>query len=179
MSTMNYLSVIERYREHRAGLQELLASILSGIATPDLIGNSAALRKTMHALTAYYPFADLIYTLDQNGVQTSDNISNEKSPRYSRRFALKLGTRQRDPADTPPATNNPQSRQGINRSQRPYFNLARNTDQVVVTEPYLSCASNKLCLSAAIQLHDTVNGRPSYLVLDLDLAKTIAVFYGR
>ena len=81
MSTVNYLSVIERYREHRTGLQQLLASILSGIATPELIGNSAALRKTMRALTAYYPFADLIYTLDQNGIQTSDNISNEKSPR--------------------------------------------------------------------------------------------------
>ena len=47
MSSLNYLSVIERYREHRAGLQDLLASILGGIATPELIGNSAALRETM------------------------------------------------------------------------------------------------------------------------------------
>ena len=178
MSTMNYLGVIERYREHRAGLQELLASILSGIATPELIGNSAALRKTMHALTAYYPFADLIYTLDQNGVQTSDNISNEKSPRYSRRAALNLETRQRAPANTTPAPRNRHSGQGMDRSQRPYFILAHNTNQVVVTEPYFSCASNKLCISAVLQLHNTVNAQPGYLVLDLDLAKTIAIFMG-
>ena len=178
MSTLNYLGVIERYREHRAGLQELLASILGGIATPELIGNSAALRETMHALTAYYPFADLIYTLDQHGVQTSDNISNEKNPRHTRRAALTLETRQREVNTAAMKPRHVQSGQGSDRSQRPYFQAARNTNEVVVTEPYLSCASNKLCISAVVRLHDNVNGQPGYLVLDLDLAKTIAIFMG-
>ncbi len=151
---MDYLSVIERYREHRAGLQELLSSILSGIAATELIGDPAGLRKTMRSLTAYYPFVDLIYTLDQNGIQTSDNISNKGKPHHTN------------------------SDQGRDRGQRPYFILARNKDKIVVTEPYLSSASNKLCMSAAVQLYDKESAQPCYLVLDFDLTKTIAVFMG-
>ncbi|MEO7558497.1 MAG: PDC sensor domain-containing protein [Gammaproteobacteria bacterium] len=151
---MNYLSIIERYREHREGIRELLASILSGVAAPELIGDAAGLRRAMQSLAAHYPFADLLYTLDQNGIQTSDNVSNEVKPHY-----VNAG-------------------QGRDRSQRPYFILARNTDKVMVTEPYLSCVSNKLCMSAVVQLHDEATAQPSYLVLDLDLAKTIAVFMG-
>ena len=173
---MNYLGVIERYREHRAGLQELLASILSGIATPELIGNSVALRNTMRALTAYYSFADLIYTLDQNGVQTSDNISNDKQPGHARRAALSLETRPRSPDSSSVAPRATGAGHGSDRSQRPYFLLVRNTNKVVVTEPFLSCASNKLCISAAVQLHDAANVQPGYLILDM--AKTIAIFMG-
>ncbi len=74
---MNYLSIIERYREHRGGIRELLASILSGIAAPELIGDSAGLRRAMQSLATHYPFADFLYTLDQSGIQTSDNVSSE------------------------------------------------------------------------------------------------------
>lgn len=151
---MNYLSVIERYREHREGIRELLASILNGIAAPALIGNHAGLRRAIQSLTVHYPFADLLYTLDQNGIQTSDNVSNDLRQRYT------------------------DAGQGKDRSQRPYFMLARDTDTVTVTEPYLSCASNKLCMSAAVRLHGTEGTPPGYLVLDLDLAKTIAFFMG-
>lgn len=151
---MNYLNVIERYREHREGIWDLLASILSGTAAPELIGDSAGLRRAMQSLAAHYPFADLLYTLDRNGIQTSDNISSEIRPRYAN------------------------SGQGMDRSQRPYFILARDTDKVIVTEPYLSCASNKLCMSAVVQLHDKASAQPGYLVLDFDLAKTIAFFMG-
>ena len=175
---MNYISVIERYREHRAGLQELLASILSGIAATELIGDPAGLRKTMQSLTAYYPFADLIYTLDQNGIQTSDNISNEKNPRHTRRAALTLKSRQRDNIGREAEPHYTGSGLGRDRGQRPYFILARNKDKTVVTEPYLSSASNKLCMSAAVQLHDKVTEQPYYLVLDFDLAKTIAFLMG-
>ncbi len=175
---MNYLSVIERYQEHHAGLQELLASILSGIAATELIGDPAGLRKTMQSLTAYYPFADLIYTLDQNGIQTSDNINNEKNPRHTRRAALTLETKQRDNTSREAKPHYTDSGQGRDRSQRPYFILARNKDKIVVTEPYLSSASNKLCMSAAVQLHDKVNAQPCYLVLDFDLAQAIAFLMG-
>ena len=151
---MNYLNIIERYSEHRAGLQELLASILSGIASPKIIVDATGLNKTMQSLTAHYPFADLIYTLDQHGVQTSDNISGKDKLRPAHFGKDK------------------------DRSQRPYFLLARNTDKVVVTEPYLSSASNKLCMSAVVQLRDKETAQTGYLVLDLDLAKTTTFFMG-
>ncbi len=132
----------------------------------------------MQSLTAHYPFADLIYTLDQNGIQTSDNISNEKNPRHTRRAALTLETRQRDNIGREEKPHHTASGQGRDRGQRPYFILARNKDKIAVTEPYLSSASNKLCMSAVVQLHDKATAQPGYLVLDFDLAKTIAFFMG-
>ena len=173
---MNYLNIIERYREHRAGLQELLATILGGISSPELLGDTAKLRQALNALSKHYPFATLIYTLDQNGIQTSENVNHSEKMRQINSYL------------------------GKNRSQRPYFILAQNTDQVVVTEPYLSTVNNKLCLSAAVKLINPISAlttphpaaqiaasgiadcvplvQHGYLVLDLDLAKTIAFFMG-
>ncbi len=168
---MNYLNIIERYREHRAGLQELLATILSGISSPELLGDTAKLRQALKALSKHYPFATLVYTLDQNGIQTSENVNHSEKMRQAN------------------------SCLGKNRSQRPYFLLAQRTEQVVVTEPYLSTVNNKLCLSAAVKLTNPASAlttphpasriadclplvQHGYLVLDLDLAKTIAFFMG-
>lgn len=151
---MNHLSVIERYHEHRKGVQDLVASILTGIAEPDLFGNGAAQRQAMQALAELYRFVDLLYTLDENGVQTSDNIAS----RYWQ-YATGEG-RNRD------------------RSQRPYFALARAAEHVVVTDPYLSSANTKLCITAAVKVYDSQRRLQGYLVLDVDLTKTIAFLMG-
>lgn len=151
---MNYLNIIERYREHRPGLQELLATILGGISSPELLSDSDKLRQALNALSHHYPFATLIYTLDQQGIQTSENVNLSEKMRHTH------------------------SSLGKNRSQRPYFILARHFDQVVVTEPYLSTVNNKLCISAAVKLTNPATSQHGYLVLDLDLAKTIAFFMG-
>ena len=151
---MNYLNIIERYREHRAGLQELLATILGGISSPELLGDTAKLRHALNALSKHYPFATLIYTLDQNGIQTSENVNHSEKMRQTNSYL------------------------GKNRNQRPYFILAQRTEHVVVTEPYLSTVNNKLCLSAAVKLIHPTSAQHGYLVLDLDLAKTIAFFMG-
>jgi len=168
---MNYLNIIERYREHRSGLQELLATILGGISSPELLGDSDRLRQALNALSHHYPFATLIYTLDQHGIQTSENVNHSEKMRQTN------------------------SSLGKNRSQRPYFILAHHSNQVVVTEPYLSTVNNQLCVSAAVKLSNPITAltiphpasgiadcvplvQHGYLVLDLDLAKTIAFFMG-
>jgi len=183
---MNYLNIIERYREHRTGLQELIATILGGISSPELLGDSAKLRQALNALSKHYPFATLIYTLDKNGIQTSENVNHSEKLRLSNG---NLGN------SNLANSNLANSSLGKNRSQRPYYILAQHTDQVIVTEPYLSTVNNKLCLSAAVKLTNSASAlttshpalqiadcvplvQHGYLVLDLDLAKTIAFFMG-
>lgn len=151
---MNYLNVIERHNEYRTGIQDLVCSILSGIAEPSVLGNPPAQRGAMQSLAANYRFVDLLYTLDTRGIQTSDNIAN------------------------PHWQTAPGEGEGKDRSQRPYFRLARESDQAIVTDPYLSSASSMLCITAATKLYDTQGQVRGYVVLDVDLVRIIAFLMG-
>ncbi len=151
---MSFISVIERYHEYREAIQELLASIVTGIADARLYGDPRALRQAMACLTQHYPFVDLLYTLDPTGVQMGDNVaSSERHP------AAAEG-------------------RGRDRRQRPYFLLARASDSVVVTGPYLSSAGGVLCVTAAVKLRGPDNKLTGYLALDIDLAKTVSFLMG-
>ncbi len=151
---MNYINVIERYHEHRAGVQDMVASILTGIAEPCLMDDPTAQHKAMQSLAKLYRFVDLLYILDASGMQTSDNIT---SPYWKQ--AIEDG-------------------KSKDRSQRPYFIQARANNQITVTDPYLSNASRKLCITAVIKIHDSHTQTTGYLVLDVDLAKTIEFLMG-
>ena len=151
---MSYISVIERYHEYRVAVRELLASMLTGLADINLLGNPEAQHRAINSLTEHYPFGELLYTLDAKGTQTSENISR------SSRF------------------NAGSSSKGKDRSQRPYFLLAREQAGVIVTDPYLSNANDMLCMTAAVQLHDENDHIIGYVVLDVDLAKTIEFLMG-
>ena len=155
MSNMNYLGTIERYHEYNNAIRELLASIMTGIDHPGLFFNDRALKAAMCDVNDHYPFVDLIYTLNENGVQSSDNVAC--TPHFS---GAKLPGKGKD------------------RSQRPYFLMARDSDHVIVTEPYLSSASRSICISAALKTYNAEGCVLGYLVLDIDLAKTIEYFMG-
>jgi hypothetical protein len=153
MSAMSYLSVIERFHEYKNALHELTASILTGIAEPALLENEQKLRETFHSIAEHYPFMALLYTLDANGVQSSCNISS-----------LQPGK---------------DDKSGLHKSrvERPYYLLAKNSDSVVVTEPYFSNNGSMLCISAAVRSR-TLNGESGYIVLDIDLTKAIEFLMG-
>lgn len=153
MSAMSYLSVIERFHEYKNALHELTASILTGIAEPALLENEQKLHETFHSIAKHYPFMALLYTLDYNGVQTSSNVAS-----------LNPGKEDK-------------SGMGKNRSERPYFLLAKNSDSVVVTEPYFSNNGSMLCISAAVRSH-VGNGETGYIVIDIDLTKAIEFLMG-
>ncbi len=155
MSNMSHISVIERYHELREAIDELLASLLAGVAEARLIEDPANLRRAVAWLSRHYPFVDILFTLDAAGLQTSDNVA-----------AARDGSRELAPA------------QGKDRSQRPYFRLAREAATVVVTAPYLSSANHKLCLSAAQRLADAAGAPLGYVVLDVDLAETVGFLMG-
>ena len=155
MAAISYLSTIDRYHECRAAIREMLASILTGIGQSALFKEPAAMREAMCHLAPRYPFVDLLYTVDEKGMQSSDNIACAQRHETARITGL-----------------------GQDRSQRPYFLLARDTDSVVVTEPYLSVASRKLCISAALKWRDADGRVLGYVVLDIDLAGTLEFLMG-
>ena len=130
MGTMSYLSTIERYHEYRKAIRELLASILTGIDHPSLFSSTESLQSAMCDVNSHYPFVELIYTLDKEGKQSSPNIACNQKSAMAKAKAV-----------------------GKDRSQRPYYILACNSDNVVVTEPYLSSVRRNICISAALRLN--------------------------
>lgn len=156
MSNMSYLAVLERYREHRPAIDQLLASIVTGLTEYRLLQDETRLKDTLKWLGSTYPFVDLVFTLDPQGRQLSDNITVLDKP---------LRTA---------------SARGRNRSQRPYFLVAKDADTVTVavTEPYLSSASHSLCVSAAEKIFDAEGELAGYLVVDIDLAEAVEFLMG-
>lgn len=127
MVTASYISIIERYHEYRGAIRELLGSILTGIDQTRLCDDPASFATTLSAIREHYPFVELLYTLDAGGIQSSPNVTS------TNRRGAKIN----------------KTGQGNDRSQRPYYRLAREAEHCVVTEPYLSSASRNLCISAA------------------------------
>ena len=155
MSEMSYLSSLENYNEYRNAIRELLASLLTGISQSRLFHDDKLIREAMCHIGEHYPFVDLLYTLDGHGKQISDSV----------------GCSRREGAVILPGN-------GEDRSQRPYYQLASNSDAVVVTEPYLSTANRKLCVSAALKLQDSDGNIIGYVVVDIDLADTLEFLMG-
>jgi hypothetical protein len=152
MATMSYISVIQRYHEYEHAIQDLLASIMAGISEESVFHEKDTQCNAMRCLGETYPFVDLLYVLDKDGIQISDNVavSSNSSSAY-------LG-------------------KGKDRSQRPYFMLMKNGRDTVVTKPYLSTASRKLNLSVVTRRKN--NEEYEYLVLDCDLACIIEFLMG-
>ena len=154
MSSMNYLNVIERYHDYRNAIRELMASIVTGTLDTHLLDSDKNIRKTMQWLRQDYPFIDLIYTLDQDGIQTSVNIQG-----YENKELSKKGV-------------------GQDRSRRPYYIEVKDSENVIVTEPYLSTATHRLCISAALRCLDSDGITKGYMVVDIDPSLVVAFLMG-
>lgn len=152
---MNYFSLLERYHESRGAIHELLQSIITGVAGNDLLSDEANLQSSICTTSRNYPFVDILFTLDEQGTQSSSNFSCEsKQNRFTK------------------------DNKGLDRSYRPYYLLAKNSDGAVITEPYLSSASKKLCISASIKILATDARVLGFIVLDIDLAETVEFLMG-
>jgi hypothetical protein len=154
MSTASYISIIERYHEHRSAIHELMASILNSLGEEHLLEDKSAQCQAMERLAEAYPFMELMFVLDERGVQISDNITvNSRHP-------------------------NAYSGRGRDRSQRPYFYLAREANGVIVTEPFLSSTSRKLCIATATRWPNSETILRGYMVLEIDLAAVVEFLMG-
>lgn len=153
---MNYINVVERYHQYHNAIHELMASIVTGIMDSTLFDDEKNLVTAMEGMHQNYPFVELVFTLDRDGKQTSQNISQ----RLSNETITK------------------QPGMGVNRRHRPYYKLACVQDNVVVTDPYLSMSSHKLCISAAIRCQNEQGEALGILVVDIDLTDAIEFLMG-
>lgn len=154
MHSANFISTIERYHEQAQAIRAMASSIITGIGEGRLLHDQSALRDVTERLVNLYPFVDLVYVLDDHGVQLAEYGQDDRGQVSTRRDIGK----------------------GMDRSQRPYFQAVRDQEKVVLTEPYLSSASRDLCISAALQLHD--GDQSGYLVVDIDLEAMISFLLG-
>jgi len=74
---MNYISTIERYREYKEAIHELMASILTGVFDYRVMKDDESIAAALHWLQKSYPFVELMFTLDGEGVQSSYDIYNK------------------------------------------------------------------------------------------------------
>jgi len=154
MSTASYISIIERYHEYRGAIHELMASMLNSLGEERILEDKQAQCQAMERLSEAYPFAEMLFVLDAQGVQSSDNITtSSKHP-------------------------NAYSGKGRDRSQRPYFRMARASSGVVVTEPFLSSTNRKLCIAAAVRWPNPEGKGDDYLILEVDVAGVVEFLMG-
>ncbi|MGM0517508.1 MAG: PDC sensor domain-containing protein [Pseudomonadota bacterium] len=154
MHSANYISIIDRYHEQSRSIRELIESIVTGIGEPRLLTDHDALRSTTEKLFDLYPFVDLVYLLDEEGVQVAEYGADESGR----------------------VNDSGEEGRGMDRSQRPYFKFAAGEHYVHLTEPYLSTASRDLCVSATLRLEQ--GDRVGYLIIDVDLEAMISFLLG-
>lgn len=155
MSKISHITVIEKYEENRNAIQHLLGSILTSIANDGLFDSSQEeLGDLVDSLYEYYPFVSLILLLDKHGKQICMNIPGG------------INSDRQIPGN------------GADRSKRPYFIQAKNQQDVVVTEPYLSNIRRELCLSATQNVYNDDGSIKGSIVLDFDLVTTISFLTG-
>ena len=155
MGAMSYLSVIESYQDYKSVVHDLVESILSGTAQTQLFTSEASILTALKKIDAHYPFVELLYTLDEHGMQTSENAVSNKDG-----INIMPGAKHSD------------------RSQRPYFKLALSADEISVTSPYMSSATGNLCVSAAMKYTDENAKVCGYLVVDINLTRIIEFLRG-
>ncbi len=68
MARMSYLSAIERYEEQQQLIHELLLSILASVQA------SLTNKQAYQQLVNQYPFLELQYCLNEQGIQQGDNV---------------------------------------------------------------------------------------------------------
>jgi len=152
---VNYFNLLERYHDYRGAIHDLLESIITGIGSEELLGNDEKLNKVLCDISGHYPFVDILFTLDKDGIQSSENFyCKNKKQIFSK------------------------DKKGKNRKHRPYYRLASQSNDAVMTEPYLSNSSKKICISTSIKIINDENDAVGYIVLDIDLAETIGFLMG-
>lgn len=142
------LQINRLFESYQSEIEPLLIRIMHRLEhqQPLVASSDDALRTAMQDLAMEYPFVELLYTLDGQGIQRSSNIQ------VDRQLAIYRGQ---------------------DRSDRPYYQKARiSSAGIICTPPYVSTATEHYCISAAMRLHDTT-GNSSYIILDVNFEAMI------
>lgn len=153
MAYHSYLNLVSSYNNDRVAIDQMIESIVSSLDSIQLLTDAKAQRQEVDHLSRAYPFIEMLYSLDADGVQLMDSAYGRQVTEPSRRT---LG-------------------QGSDRSNRPYFLVAsQNRRTITITDPYLSSATHRLAISAVLRFDDENGNVAGYLVLNLNLQKLVA-----
>jgi len=156
MTPRNYLFLLQKYDELQPQIERLLESIITSLNSAKLQGNSETMQATVDSLHQSYPFVDLLYCLDEGGIQVTESAA---APNVA-------DSKRREPG------------LGSNRSNRVYYSSARDNHRAVtVTQPYLSSATHQLAISA-VQRFSSAEAATRYLVINFNLEKLITFLNG-
>lgn len=156
MTPRNYLYLLRKYEEYQPQIERLLDSIVTALMPRKLEADEAQLHKTVERLHRSYPFVELLYCIDENGMQATVSAA---APGID------------DSKRTEPGI-------GSDRSNRAYYTSAvRNEKISTVTSPYLSNATHQLAISA-VQRYTTELNKTAYLVINFNLEKLITFLNG-
>ena len=156
MTPRNYLFLLKKYDEYKIQIERLLESIITALSPTRLENSNEMLNEIVNKLHKSYPFVELIYCLNAQGIQMTESAAAPKI----------ADSKRREP--------------GINsdRSNRVYYTLARdNQVSTTVTQPYLSSATHQLAISA-VQRFTAANNETHYLVINFNLEKLISFLNG-
>lgn len=156
MTPRNYLFLLKKYDEYKIQIERLLESIITALSPTRLENSNEMLNEIVNRLHKSYPFVELIYCLNAQGIQMTESAAAPKI----------ADSKRREP--------------GINsdRSNRVYYTLARdNQVSTTVTQPYLSSATHQLAISA-VQRFTASNNETHYLVINFNLEKLISFLNG-
>ncbi len=156
MTPRNYLFMLRKYEEYQPQIDRLLDSIVTALLPLKLESDEVQLHKTVERLHQSYPFVELLYCLDENGMQITVS------------------------APAPGIDDSKRTEPGIqsDRSNRTYYTTAVKSEKVsTVTAPYLSNATHQLAISA-VQRYLTAENKIGYLVINFNLEKLITFLNG-
>ncbi len=141
----------EHFHEMRPDLLILLGGIVETVASPALFEqDSAGQRRVLAELIHRYPFLNLAYLLNAQGIQTGDNVA-------ARRLSRERGGA------------------GTDRRHRPYYRLACEAHAPILTDPYLSITNGLLCITIAAPVRMEDGQLVGMVVADCELERALAL----
>ena len=156
MTPRNYLYLLRKYDEYQPQIERLLDSIVTALMPKKLQSESEQLLNTVNRLHKSYPFVELIYCLDEAGMQITDSAA---APGIDDSKRTEPGKRS-------------------DRSNRAYYIKASQSEKnSTVTSPYLSNATHQLAISA-VQRYIREDGKIGYLVINFNLEKLVTFLNG-
>jgi hypothetical protein len=156
-SNVSYIETLERYQDSSIQIKLLLTSILENVTDPTLLEDHICQQRKIGSIAKIYPFIEMLYVLSPKGEQLHDNAIVKKQNRDSGYEAQGAG---------------------IDRKNRPYFQMAKSSESVAVTEPYLSSIGNSLVISAARKIEDKDGSVLGYVVCDFNFLRLVSAMIG-
>lgn len=156
MTPRNYLYLLKKYDEYQVQIERLLESIVTSLAPAKMDTTHEHLNSVVKRLHESYPFMELLYCINDKGIQITESAASPTVP---------------DPKRREPGL-------GSDRSNRVYYTRAReNISAATVTQAYLSSATHQLAISAVQRFIDN-KGETCYLVINFNLEKLITFLNG-